>query len=187
MLACQSAHQGFLAPRVHSDPGPADWDWTPVWRCLLESPAPRGSPRLGLWERKKSTERLSLGKLHALNYNDSFLFVSKDYFLLSSDKSFILREGYLRMCWKRLRSGDESTKTRKDKLAGVCETRQYPCPVVKNELTSTSAAPSANTQTGISNTDIFMRASTHTYTHTHVNTHLQYSYNTLRHGRMRVK
>lgn len=84
--------------------------------------------------------------------------LGKDYFLLSFDMSFIRREGYRCMCWKCLRSKDESAKRRKDKLENVCETRQYSCPVIKNELTSTLPAPSANTQTGISNTDTFMRA-----------------------------
>lgn len=52
----------------------------------------------------------------------------------------------------------KAQKKRKDKLENVGETRRYSCPVVKNELTSTLPAPSANTQTGISNTDAFMRA-----------------------------
>lgn len=85
MLLCQSTHQGFLASRVQSDPGQADWDWTPVWRCLREAPGPRGSLRLGLWETKKKTQKLSLGMLHALNYNDLFLRIGEDYFLLSFD------------------------------------------------------------------------------------------------------
>lgn len=97
MLACQSAHQGFLASRVQSAPGQADWDWTPVWRCFLEPPGPRGSLHLGLWETK-NTQKLSLGKLHALNYNYLFFCIGKDYFLLSFDMSFIHREGYLCMC-----------------------------------------------------------------------------------------
>lgn len=69
ILVCQFAHQSFLETRVHSDPGQADWDWTRVWRCPLEPPAQRGSLRLGLRETK-NTQKLSLGKLHALNNND---------------------------------------------------------------------------------------------------------------------
>ncbi len=152
-----------------------------------------GFTAFGTVGNKKHTE-ISLGKLHALNYNDLFLCIGKDYFLLSFDIS-LYTEKVIFACVESVSEvEDESTKKRKDKLANVCETRQYPCPVVKNELTSTAAAPSANTQTGISNTDTFMRAkdthihtNTHTHARTHINTHLEYSYNTLRHGRMRVK
>ena len=54
VLVCQSAYQSFPATRAQSDPGRVDWDWTPVWRCPLESPEPRGSLYLGLWEMKKN-------------------------------------------------------------------------------------------------------------------------------------
>lgn len=76
-----------------------------------------------------------------------------------------------------MKAAKKKEKKEEEELASVCETRQDLCPLIKNTLTSTSAAPSVNTQTGISSTDTFMRASRHT----HTCTHLEYTYNTLRH------
>lgn len=143
--------------------------------------------------RKKKKKNQPWQKLHVLNYNDGFVCIGRDYFLLSFDISFIHREGYLCMCWKHLRSEDESTKRGRTSWQTSVKTRPYPCPVVKkwaHIYISSSFSKHLDRH--------FQRwhfhecvghSLKHTHTHacTHICTHLEYTYNTLRPGRMRVK
>lgn len=80
---------------------------------------------------KTHTEKLSLDELHMLNYNDLFSATSQITFIIfwyifcvGRRLSLRVLKAFHRQRWKH--------KKRKDKLASVCETRQHPCPAVKN-------------------------------------------------------
>lgn len=138
---------------------------------------------------KTHTEKLSLDKLHMLNYNDLFSATPRITFIIfwyifcvGRRLSLRVLKAFHRQRWKH--------KKRKDKLASVCETRQHPCPAVKNPKKRAhiyiSSSFSKHSDSHFQHWHIH-ETHTHTAMRTHQCTHLQYTYNTLRHGRMRVK
>lgn len=145
------------------------WLWS-LWRCWVCCIRDCGK------QKQKNTERVSLGErlcLRRITTTSCFFIIFWYIFYTQGGLWLHVFKASQKWRWKHTK--------RKDKLANVSETRQYLCPVVKYELTSASAAPSANTQTGISNTDTFMStAVTHVHMHAHTHTgtpsiHWQYT------------
>lgn len=151
-----------------------------------------------IWNCRKQNahrhkKKLSLGELHMLNYNDLFSATPRITFIIfwyifcvGRRLSLRVLKVFHRQRWKH--------KKRKDNLASVCETRQYPCPAVKNKKKRAhiyiSSSFSKHSDSHFQHWHIHESVGdrhTHTAVRTRQCTHLQYTYNTLRHGRMRVK
>lgn len=185
-FVCQSAHQCFLACRVDCDPGQAGWDWTPVWCCLLE---PRGSLRLGLWETKKHRNSALAScmwwiTMTSSSVSERIIFYYLLIYLLYTEKViFACVESF------------SEVKMKAQKKEGQVSERLWNTPVSLSSRKKwahiyISSSFSKHSDSHLKHWHIHENAG-HTHTHTcmqtHIRTHLQYTYNTLRHGRMRVK
>lgn len=118
---------------------------------------------------KTHTEKLSLDELHMLNYNDLFSATPRITFIIfwyifcvGRRLSLRVLKAFHRQRWKH--------KKRKDKLASVCETRQHPCPAVKNPKKTSSHLHQQLLQQTLRQPFPTLTHSWDTHTHRHAHT-----------------